>query len=54
MLRLAFVFFVFAVIVGVLGFGEAAAAATDVAKLLFVLFPALLVFDLLARMTRRR
>jgi uncharacterized membrane protein YtjA (UPF0391 family) len=46
MLRWAILFLIVAIIAGVFGFGGIAAAATDVARLLFVVFLALFVIAL--------
>jgi uncharacterized membrane protein YtjA (UPF0391 family) len=47
MLRWAILFLIVAIIAGVLGFGGIAAAATDIARLLFVVFLALFVIALI-------
>lgn len=52
MLRWSILFLIVAIIAGVFGFGGIAAAATDIAKLLFVVFLALFVIALF--MGRRR
>ncbi len=46
MLRWAILFLIVAIIAGVFGFGGIAAAATDIARLLFVVFLALFVIAL--------
>jgi uncharacterized membrane protein YtjA (UPF0391 family) len=52
MLRWALLFLIVAIIAGVFGFGGIAAAATDIARLLFVVFLVLFVIALF--MGRRR
>ena len=47
MLRWAILFFIVAIIAAVFGFGGIAAAATDIARLLFVVFLVLFVISLL-------
>jgi uncharacterized membrane protein YtjA (UPF0391 family) len=46
MLRWSILFLIVAIIAGVFGFGGIAAAATDIAKLLFVVFLALFLITL--------
>ena len=48
MLYWALVFFIVAIIAGILGFGVIAGAATDVARVLFFVFLVLLVVSLIA------
>jgi uncharacterized membrane protein YtjA (UPF0391 family) len=48
MLRWAILFLIVAIIAGVFGFGGIAAAATDIARLLFVVFLVLFVIALIA------
>ena len=48
MLYWALVFFIVAVIAGILGFGVIAGAAADVARVLFFVFLVLLVVSLIA------
>jgi uncharacterized membrane protein YtjA (UPF0391 family) len=47
MLRWAILFLIVAIIAGALGFGGISAAATDIARLLFVVFLALFVIALI-------
>jgi uncharacterized membrane protein YtjA (UPF0391 family) len=47
MLRWAIIFFIVAIIAAVFGFGGIAAAATDIAKILFYIFLILFVIALL-------
>lgn len=47
MLRWALLFLVVAIVAGVLGFGNIAGAATDIAKILFFLFLLLFVVGLI-------
>lgn len=47
MLRWAVIFFIVAIVAAVFGFGNIAAGATDIAKILFVLFLILFVVSLL-------
>ena len=54
MLHWALVFFVVAIIAAIFGFGGIAAAATDIARLLFFVFLALLVISLILGLVRRR
>jgi uncharacterized membrane protein YtjA (UPF0391 family) len=53
MLRWALVFLVVALIAAVFGFGGIAAAATDIARVLFLIFIALFVISLAMGMIRR-
>ena len=53
MLRWALIFFVFALIAGVFGFGGLYAAGMGVAKILFFLFLVLFVVSLIAGMAGR-
>jgi uncharacterized membrane protein YtjA (UPF0391 family) len=50
MLRYAIIFFIVAIIAGVLGFGGIAGAASQIAVLLFWVFVALFVLGLLAHL----
>ena len=52
MLRWAVVFFIIAIIAAVFGFGNIAAGATDIAKILFFVFIVLFVLSLLANIVR--
>ncbi|MCK5859704.1 DUF1328 domain-containing protein [Abyssibacter sp.] len=54
MLRLAIGFFIVAIIAAVFGFGGIAAAATDIAKILFFIFVVLFVLALIAGAVRGR
>ncbi|HEY8506386.1 MAG TPA: DUF1328 family protein [Gemmataceae bacterium] len=54
MLRLALLFLIIALIAAVFGFGGVAAAATDIAVILFWVFLALFVIALLASALRGR
>jgi len=54
MLRLAIAFFVVAINAAIFGFGGIAAAATDIAKILFFIFLVLFVLALLAGAVRGR
>jgi uncharacterized membrane protein YtjA (UPF0391 family) len=47
MLRYAIIFFIIAIIAGIFGFGDIAAGATSIAKVLFYIFIALFVVTLL-------
>ncbi|MFU8830101.1 MAG: DUF1328 domain-containing protein [Phycisphaerales bacterium] len=52
MLRWAAIFFIIAIIAAIFGFGNIAAGATDIAKILFFIFVVLLVLSLLANLIR--
>jgi len=52
MLRWAVTFLIIAIIAGVLGFGDIAGGATEIAKILFVVFLVLFVISLIARALR--
>jgi uncharacterized membrane protein YtjA (UPF0391 family) len=52
MLRWAVVFFIVAIIAAVFGFGDIAAGATDIAKILFFIFLVLFVLSLLLNLGR--
>lgn len=52
MLYWALIFFVVAILAGVLGFGGVATASAGVAQILFVVFIALFVIALIARAVR--
>jgi uncharacterized membrane protein YtjA (UPF0391 family) len=54
MLSWAFLFLLLAIVSSVLGYAGIATAAVDIAKVLFLLFVALLVVDQLSRWLRRR
>jgi len=54
MLGWALTFLVLALVAGLLGFGEIAGAAVGIAKILFFVFLALLVFSLVAGALRGR
>lgn len=54
MLRWALIFFVVAIVAAVFGFGNIAAGATDIAKILFFLFLILFVVSLIAGMVGGR
>jgi len=54
MLHWAVVFFIIAIIAGVLGFGGIAVATAEIAKLLFFIFLVLFVVSLIASLFRRR
>lgn len=52
MLRWAVVFFIIAIIAAIFGFGNIAAGATDIAKILFFIFLVLFVISLIANIVR--
>jgi uncharacterized membrane protein YtjA (UPF0391 family) len=52
MLRWAVIFFIIAIIAAVFGFGNIAAGATDIAKILFILFVILFVVSLIFGLVR--
>ena len=52
MLRWAAVFFIIAIIAAIFGFGNIAAGATDIAKILFFIFIILFVISLLFNLVR--
>jgi uncharacterized membrane protein YtjA (UPF0391 family) len=52
MLRWAAIFFIIAIIAAIFGFGNIAAGATDIAKILFFIFVVLLVLSLLVNLVR--
>ncbi len=52
MLRWAVVFFIIAIIAAIFGFGNIAAGATDIAKILFFIFIVLFVLSLIANIVR--
>lgn len=54
MLRFALLFLIIAIIAGVFGFGNIAAGATSIARILFWVFLALLVLSLLSNLLRGR
>lgn len=54
MLRLAITFFIIAIIAALFGFGGIAAAATDIAKILFFIFLVLFIVALLVGTLRGR
>ena len=53
LLRWALIFFVLALVAGVLGFGGIAGAAAGIAKLLFYIFVVVFVISLIMQMTRK-
>ena len=53
MLRWAAAFFIVAIVAAIFGFGDIAAAATGVAKILFYVFLILLLISLISGMTFR-
>jgi len=53
MLYWALVFFIIAIVAGVLGFGGIAAAATDMARILFYIFLAIFLVTLVFGLVRR-
>ncbi|HKU97380.1 MAG TPA: DUF1328 domain-containing protein [Vineibacter sp.] len=53
MLRWAVVFFVIALVAALFGFGGIAAAATDIARILFIIFLVLFIISLVMGMMRR-
>jgi uncharacterized membrane protein YtjA (UPF0391 family) len=54
MLRWAVAFFIVAIVAAIFGFGDIAAAATGVAKILFYVFLILFLISLISGMTFRR
>lgn len=54
MLRWAAAFFIVAIVAAIFGFGDIAAAATGVAKILFYVFLILFLISLISGMTFRR
>jgi uncharacterized membrane protein YtjA (UPF0391 family) len=52
MLRWAVIFFIIAIIAAVFGFGNIAAGATDIAKILFILFVILFLVSLIFGLVR--
>ena len=54
MLRWAVAFFVVAIVAAIFGFGDIAAAATGVAKILFYVFLILFLISLISGVTLRR
>lgn len=54
MLRWAAAFFVVAIIAGIFGFGDIAAAATGIARILFYVFLILFLISLVSGLTFRR
>ncbi|MCC5822345.1 MAG: DUF1328 domain-containing protein [Phycisphaerales bacterium] len=52
MLRWAVIFFIVAIVAAIFGFGNIAQGATDIAKILFVLFLILFVVSLLFGLVR--
>lgn len=52
MLRWALVFFIVAIIAAVLGFGNIAGAATDIAKILFFIFIVVFLISLVLGLVR--
>jgi len=52
MLRWALIFFVFALIAGVFGFGGIAAGAAEIAKILFYIFLAIFAVSLIMHLVR--
>lgn len=53
MLRWALTFFIVAILAGALGFGGIAGAATDLARVLFLVFVALCVLSTVTHVSRR-
>ena len=53
MLYYALVFFVVALVAGLLGFGAIAFAAAGIARILFFIFLVLFLFSLVSHMSRR-
>jgi len=53
MLRYALIFFVVALIAGALGFGGIAGAAAGMAKIVFYIFVALLLFSLISNLLKK-
>jgi uncharacterized membrane protein YtjA (UPF0391 family) len=53
MLYWALVFFIVALVAGVLGFGGIAAAATDIARILFYIFLVIFLVTLVLGLVRR-
>jgi uncharacterized membrane protein YtjA (UPF0391 family) len=53
MLYWALVFFIVALVAGVLGFGGIAAAATDIARILFYIFLVIFLVTLILGLVRR-
>ncbi|MFW6303158.1 MAG: DUF1328 domain-containing protein [Candidatus Sumerlaeota bacterium] len=54
MLRWAIIFFIIAVVAAIFGFGNIAAAATSIAKILFFIFLVLFLVALIAGLMRGR
>jgi uncharacterized membrane protein YtjA (UPF0391 family) len=54
MLRWAVAFFIVAIVAAIFGFGDIAAAATGVAKILFYVFLILFLISLISGVTLRR
>ena len=54
MLYWAVVFFVVAIVAAVFGFGDIAAGATAIARILFFIFLVIFLISLLVGLTRRR
>ena len=54
MLRWAVAFFIVAIVAAIFGFGDIAAAATGVAKILFYVFLILFLFSLISGISFRR
>lgn len=52
MLRWAVIFFIIAIVAAVFGFGNIAAGATDIAKILFFLFLLLFVISLIMSLVK--
>jgi uncharacterized membrane protein YtjA (UPF0391 family) len=52
MLRWAVIFFIIAIVAAVFGFGNIAAGATDIAKILFILFVILFLVSLIFGLVR--
>ncbi len=53
MLRWALTFFIVAILAGALGFGGIAGAATDLARVLFLVFVVLFVLSTIGHVSRR-
>jgi uncharacterized membrane protein YtjA (UPF0391 family) len=54
MLRWALLFFVVAIIAAILGFGNVAAAATEIGKIIFFVFVVLFIATLVVHLVRGR
>ena len=54
MLRWALIFLIVAIIAGVLGFGNIAGAATDIARVLFFVFILIFLVTLVLRLAQKK